>query len=64
LVKHFISEDFISCKHARKMDAFIQYGIAAAMQAMQNAGLEITEANTSLIGAAIGSGIGGLGLIE
>lgn len=64
LVKHFNSEDFISRKVARKMDAFIQYGIAAGMQAMQDAGLEITEANASRIGAAIGSGIGGLGLIE
>lgn len=41
------------------MDAFIQYGIAAGMQAMQDAGLDITEANASRIGAAIGSGIGG-----
>lgn len=47
-----------------KMDAFIQYGVAAGMQAMQDAGLDITEANASRIGAAIGSGIGGLGLIE
>ncbi|MHA7847196.1 beta-ketoacyl-ACP synthase II [Serratia sp. D1N4] len=64
LVKNFNSEDFISRKDARKMDAFIQYGIAAGMQAMQDAGLEINEANASRIGAAIGSGIGGLGLIE
>ncbi|VVA47285.1 3-oxoacyl-[acyl-carrier-protein] synthase 2 [Serratia ficaria] len=64
LVKNFDSEDFISRKDARKMDAFIQYGIAAGMQAMQDAGLDITEANASRIGAAIGSGIGGLGLIE
>ncbi|WP_193159926.1 beta-ketoacyl-ACP synthase II [Serratia ureilytica] len=64
LVKNFNSEDFISRKDARKMDAFIQYGIAAGMQAMQDAGLDITEANASRIGAAIGSGIGGLGLIE
>ncbi|QUY50115.1 beta-ketoacyl-ACP synthase II [Serratia plymuthica] len=64
LVKNFNSEDFISRKDARKMDSFIQYGIAAGMQAMQDAGLDITEANASRIGAAIGSGIGGLGLIE
>ena len=64
LVKNFNSEDFISRKDARKMDAFIQYGIAAGMQAMQDAQLDITEANASRIGAAIGSGIGGLGLIE
>ncbi|MFC0225742.1 beta-ketoacyl-ACP synthase II [Serratia aquatilis] len=64
LVKNFNSEEFISRKDARKMDAFIQYGIAAGMQAMQDAGLDINEANATRIGAAIGSGIGGLGLIE
>lgn len=46
------------------MDAFIQYGIVAGVQAMQDSGLEITEENAHRIGAAIGSGIGGLGLIE
>lgn len=64
LVKDFNCEDYISRKDARKMDAFIQYGVAAGMQAMQDSGLEVTEANASRIGAAIGSGIGGLGLIE
>lgn len=51
-------------KEQRKMDAFIQYGIVAGVQAMQDSGLEITEENATRIGAAIGSGIGGLGLIE
>ncbi|GAA3889080.1 beta-ketoacyl-ACP synthase II [Gibbsiella dentisursi] len=46
------------------MDAFIQYGIVAGIQAMQDAGLDINEANAARMGAAIGSGIGGLGLIE
>ncbi|HDL6963112.1 TPA: beta-ketoacyl-ACP synthase II [Yersinia enterocolitica] len=64
LVKDFNCEDYISRKDARKMDAFIQYGVAAGMQAMQDSGLEVTEANAPRIGAAIGSGIGGLGLIE
>ncbi|WP_447870851.1 beta-ketoacyl-ACP synthase II [Serratia fonticola] len=64
LVKNFNCEDFISRKDARKMDAFIQYGIVAGMQAMQDAGLDINEANANRVGAAIGSGIGGLGLIE
>ncbi|PVZ87963.1 beta-ketoacyl-[acyl-carrier-protein] synthase II [Serratia sp. S1B] len=64
LVKNFNAEDFISRKDARKMDIFIQYGIAAGIQAMQDAGLEINETNAARIGAAIGSGIGGLGLIE
>lgn len=64
LVKDFNSEDYFSRKEARKMDLFIQYGIVAGIQAMQDSGLEVTEANATRIGAAIGSGIGGLGLIE
>ncbi|MDM3867577.1 beta-ketoacyl-ACP synthase II [Proteus faecis] len=65
LVKYFNHEDYnLSRKDARKMDLFIQYGIAAGVQAIADSGLEVTEANASRIGAAIGSGIGGLGLIE
>lgn len=65
MVKNFDGEDYnISRKDARKMDYFIQYGIAAGIQAMQDAGIEITEENAERIGCAIGSGIGGLGLIE
>ena len=65
MVKNFDGEDYnISRKDARKMDYFIQYGIAAGIQAMQDAGIEITEENSERIGCAIGSGIGGLGLIE
>lgn len=64
LVKDFNCEDFISRKDARKMDAFIQYGITAGIQAMQDSGLEVNAENATRIGAAIGSGIGGLGLIE
>ena len=65
MVKDFNGEDYnISRKDARKMDYFIQYGIAAGIQAMQDAGIEITEENAERIGCAIGSGIGGLGLIE
>lgn len=64
LVKDFNCDEFIPRKDARKMDAFIQYGIVAGMQAMQDSGLAVTEANATRIGAAIGSGIGGLGLIE
>ncbi|RKS86819.1 3-oxoacyl-[acyl-carrier-protein] synthase II [Orbus hercynius] len=64
-VKNFNGEDYnITRKDARKMDYFIQYGIAAGIQAMQDAGIEITEQNATRIGCAIGSGIGGLGLIE
>ncbi|GKX54743.1 3-oxoacyl-[acyl-carrier-protein] synthase 2 [Leminorella grimontii] len=64
LVKGFNSDDFISRKDARKMDPFIQYGIVAGMQAIKDSGIEITPENAPRIGAAIGSGIGGLGLIE
>ena len=46
------------------MDLFIQYGIAAGIRAIEDSGIEVTEANATRIGAAIGSGIGGLGLIE
>lgn len=65
MVKDFNGEDYnITRKDARKMDYFIQYGIAAGIQAMQDTGIEITEENAKRIGCAIGSGIGGLGLIE
>ncbi len=64
LVKNFNSEDYLTRKEARKMDIFIQYGIAAGIQAMRDSGLVVTEENAPRIGAAIGSGIGGLGLIE
>lgn len=64
LVKDFNCEEIISRKEQRKMDAFIQYGVVAGVQAMQDSGLVITEENATRVGAAIGSGIGGLGLIE
>jgi 3-oxoacyl-[acyl-carrier-protein] synthase II len=57
-------EPFISPKDARKMDAFVQYGMVAGIQAMQDSGLEITEQNCTRVGCAIGSGIGGIGQIE
>lgn len=64
LIKNFAVEDFFPAKEARKMDLFIQYGVAAGIQAFRDSGIEITEQNAGRIGAAIGSGIGGLGLIE
>ncbi|MGI5309674.1 beta-ketoacyl-ACP synthase II [Rheinheimera sp. WS51] len=64
LLKNFDVEPYFSAKDARKMDLFIQYGVAAGIQAFRDSGLEITEENAPRIGAAIGSGIGGLGLIE
>jgi 3-oxoacyl-[acyl-carrier-protein] synthase II len=55
---------FISPKEARKMDAFIHYGMAASLMALEDSGLEVTEANAERIGAMIGSGIGGILGIE
>jgi 3-oxoacyl-[acyl-carrier-protein] synthase II len=46
------------------MDTFIHYGMAAGMQAMQDSGIEVTEANSDRIGVIVGSGIGGLPMIE
>ena len=63
-VKDFNVEDFLSAKDARRMDTFIQYGLAAGIEAFKDAGIEVTEQNAERIGVAIGSGIGGLGLIE
>ena len=64
LVKNFDVEQYFPTKEARKMDLFIQYGVVAGLQAFKDSGLEITEQNAGRVGAAIGSGIGGLGLIE
>ncbi|WOH39534.1 beta-ketoacyl-ACP synthase II [Thalassotalea fonticola] len=65
LVKDFNPEEFgIAKKETRKMDLFIQYGVAAGHQAIEDSGLEVTEQNAGRIGVAIGSGIGGLTLIE
>ena len=55
---------YVSPKDARKMDPFIHYGIAASIQAMEDASLEVTEENAERIGVCIGSGIGGLPGIE
>lgn len=60
----FDVEQYIAKKEARKMDAFIHYGIAAGIQAIKDSGVEITEANAKRIGVAIGSGIGGVTGIE
>jgi len=63
-VKNFDGGDLVTSKDARKMDTFIQYGIVAADEAIKDSGLEITDENAERIGVAIGSGIGGLGIIE
>lgn len=63
-VKGFDISPYLNPKEARKMDLFIQYGVAAGAQAISDAGIECTEENAARIGVAIGSGIGGLPMIE
>lgn len=63
-VKDFSVEGYFPAKEARKMDPFIQFGMVAGIQAMRDSGLEVTESNSSRMGVAIGSGIGGIGTIE
>lgn len=63
-VKGFNIEDYIPAKEARHMDTFIHYGMAAGMQAFEDSGITVTEENADRIGVNIGSGIGGLPLIE
>lgn len=63
-VKGFDVEQYLTAKEARKLDLFIQYGLAASFQAVRDAGLEVTDANRERIGVAMGSGIGGLTNIE
>jgi 3-oxoacyl-[acyl-carrier-protein] synthase II len=60
----FDPEQYVSKKDARKMDKFIHYGIGAGSQAIEDAGIEITDANRKRIGVAVGSGIGGISGIE
>lgn len=63
-VKNFDVGQYLNAKDARRMDVFIQYGMVAAIEAVKDAGLEVTEENAERIGVNIGSGIGGLPLIE
>ncbi len=63
-VRDFDVTQFMPEKEARKRDIFIQYGMAAATEAIQDAGLTVTEENAHRIGVAVGSGIGGLPMIE
>ncbi len=59
-VRDFDASDYLPVKEQKKMDPFIHYGIAAAIQAMNDSGIAVTEENAHRIGALIGSGIGGL----
>jgi 3-oxoacyl-[acyl-carrier-protein] synthase II len=63
-VRNFDVAAYLSPKEARRMDHFIHLGIAAGVQALKDSGLEVTEANAARIGVNIGSGIGGLPMIE
>lgn len=59
-VRDFNASDYLPAKEQKKMDPFIHYGLGAAIQAMHDSGIEVTEENAHRIGALIGSGIGGL----
>jgi len=63
-VKGFDVSTYLSPKEARRMDVFIHYGMAAGIQAIRDSGIEVTESNAERIGVNIGSGIGGLPMIE
>jgi 3-oxoacyl-[acyl-carrier-protein] synthase II len=63
-VKGFEASAYIPLKEIRRMDVFIHFGMAASIQAVRDSGLEITDANRERIGCMIGSGIGGLPMIE
>jgi 3-oxoacyl-[acyl-carrier-protein] synthase II len=63
-VKNFDASHVIPVKDQKKMDIFIHYGLVAAEEALQDSGIEVTDENADRIGVAIGSGIGGLPMIE
>ncbi len=64
LIRDFDIEPYMPAKEARRLDEFIQYGMAAGLQAFADAGLEVTPENAPRIGVAGGAGIGGLSSIE
>ena len=63
-VKDFDVSKYLPVKEARRFDVFVHYGTAAAMEAIGDAGITVTEENAERIGVNIGSGIGGLPMIE
>ena len=63
-VRDFDISNYIPAREARRMDTFMHYGIAASVDAVNDAGLEVTEENGHRIGVAMGAGIGGLATIE
>ncbi|HEY6095615.1 MAG TPA: beta-ketoacyl-ACP synthase II [Gallionellaceae bacterium] len=63
-VKNFDVTQYLSAKDARRMDTFIHFGLVAGMEAFKDSGIVVTEQNAERIGVNIGSGIGGLPMIE
>lgn len=63
-VRGFDVTQYMSAKEARRMDTFIHFGMAAGIQALRDSGLQVTPENAERIGVNIGSGIGGLPVIE
>jgi 3-oxoacyl-[acyl-carrier-protein] synthase II len=63
-VKDLDVSPYLSTKEARKQDVFVQFGMIAGIQAMQDSGLEVTDELAPRLGCSIGSGIGGIGQIE
>ncbi len=63
-VPDFDASKFMPAKEARRMDLFMQYGVAAGVQAIADSGLQVTDANRARIGLVFGAGIGGLATIE
>lgn len=63
-VKDFSPAPLLPEKEARKMDPFLQFGLVAAIQAMEDSGLEVNDQNAERVGACIGSGMGGIAAIE
>ena len=63
-VRGFVVDDYLAPKEARRMDPFVQYGYAAATQALKDSAIAVTAANAERIGVAMGAGIGGLETIQ
>ncbi len=63
-VKGFDPTKYISAKEVRRFDAFIHFGLAAAVEALKDSGLNLDRVNREMVGVCIGSGIGGLPMIE
>lgn len=63
-VKNFKPTDFIEIKEAKRMDAFSQYALVAAIEAVNDSGLKLEDIDKDRFGVIVGSGIGGLGIME